>query len=339
MNVDLHNHVITKNFLDAVQANKVPLGVRIEGAGETMRLVHDQGYGYPIARELYDVEAKIEGLNRRRIDVAALSAMPTMFYYWADVDMACAAAKLVNDGIAAMVEAHPDRLRGMGTVPLQHPEAAIAELERVVREYGFKAIEIGTSVDGKQVADPKFRDFLRRAEELNVFLFAHPLWLDPCCGLGDYYFINLIGNPLDTTIMASRLMLSGAMDELKKLRICLAHGGGYLPYQVGRLAHGHAVRPETHAATKTSPLEHLKRFYFDALLHHPQAIRYLIDLVGADHVVLGTDAPFDMGEENPLPMLDRVPNLTKHERHQVCCGTALSLLGEKEPARKTAQRS
>jgi aminocarboxymuconate-semialdehyde decarboxylase len=268
-------------------------------------------------------------MDRKGIDVSVISPAPPMFYYWADVDVATQAARLVNDGIADMVHAKPARLRGMATIPLQHPDAAIAEMERVVREHGFKAVEIGTSVEGEQLAEPRFRPILRRAQELNVLLFAHPYYVGAKRGLEGYYLTNLIGNPLDTTIMLANLMFSGALDELPQLRLCLAHGGGFTPYQIGRLVHGHVVRGETHAKSRTSPKALLSRLYFDSLVFDPAALRYLIDLVGADHVCIGTDAPFDMADDAPLATIAAVPRLGSEERMQICCGTALRLLGER----------
>jgi aminocarboxymuconate-semialdehyde decarboxylase len=147
-------------------------------------------------------------------------------------------------------------------------------------------------------------------------------------GLECYYLTNLIGNPLDTAIMLANLMYSGALDELADLTMCLAHGGGFAPYQIGRLVHGHGVRPETRQHSRSSPKQLLRRLYFDSLLFDPQALRYLIDLVGADHVCIGTDAPFDMADQRPLDTIAAVPRITEHERHELCCGTALRLLGE-----------
>jgi aminocarboxymuconate-semialdehyde decarboxylase len=213
-------------------------------------------------------------------------------------------------------------------VPMQHPDAAVAELERVVRDYGFKAVEIGTSIEGAPLAQERFRPVLRRASELGVFVFAHPYYVGSKAGLESYYLTNLLGNPLDTAVCVANLMFSGVLDELPQLKVLLAHGGGFLPYQIGRMVHGHRVRPETRARTATDPRALLRRFYFDSLVFEPQALRYLIDLVGADRIVLGTDAPFDMADEDPAATLDAVPGLTGHECTEICCGTALRLLGE-----------
>jgi aminocarboxymuconate-semialdehyde decarboxylase len=211
---------------------------------------------------------------------------------------------------------------------MQDPDAAIAELERVVREHKFKGVEVGTSIEGQPLADQRFRKVLKTIEQLDCFLFTHPYqclakgWMD------DYYLANFIGFPLDTTMMVAHLMFSGALDELKKLRILLPHGGGYVPYQIGRFVHGFDVRSEPKVNTKTSPAALLRRFYFDSLTHDAQAARHLLNRVGADRVVIGSDHPFDMGPPDLMGAIDAIPELTASEREYVCSLTALSLLGE-----------
>jgi aminocarboxymuconate-semialdehyde decarboxylase len=333
MRIDIHSHVIPARIIDGITRSPSLFAARIEGEAHARKVIHEQGYAYPLFDEFHDPEAKLESMNRKGIDISVISPAPPMFYYWADVDLAVKAAQLVNDGVADMVAAKPSRLRGMATIPLQHPDAAIAEMERVVREHGFKAIEIGTSVEGVQLAERKFRPILRRAQELGLFVFAHPYYVGAKHGLECYYLTNLIGNPLDTTVMLANLMFSGALDDLEELRICLAHGGGFTPYQIGRLVHGHKVRAETHQHSVTSPKQLLRRLYFDSLVFDPHALRYLIDLVGADHVCIGTDSPFDMGDEHPDETIQSVPRLTDDERDHICSGTALQLLGEGMPHR------
>jgi aminocarboxymuconate-semialdehyde decarboxylase len=328
MQIDIHSHVIPDRIVAAIAANPKRFRARVEGEVAVRKIIHDQGYVYPLFEEFRRVEAKVEAMDRKGIDISVISPAPPMFYYWADADLALEVAGLVNDGVADMVGANPARLRGMATVPMQHPDAAVAELERVVQAYGFKAVELGTSIEGAQLAEERFRPLLRRASELNVFVFAHPYYVGAKSGLENYYLTNLIGNPLDTTVMLANLMFSGRLDELPDLRIVLAHGGGFIPYQIGRLVHGHKVRSETNAISKSSPKELLKRIYFDSLVFEPQALRYLIDLVGADHVCIGTDAPFDMADTDPTATIDAVPGITPLERQCVCCGTALKLLCE-----------
>ncbi|OPY97045.1 aminocarboxymuconate-semialdehyde decarboxylase [Bradyrhizobium sacchari] len=328
MKIDIHSHVIPDRIVGAIAADPKRFRARIEGEGPARKIIHDQGYVYPLFEEFRQTEAKLDAMDRKGIDISVISPAPPMFYYWADADLALEVAGLVNDGVADMVGVKPARLRGMATVPMQHPDAAVAELERVVRAYGFKAVEIGTSIEGAQLAEERFRPLLRRASELNVFVFAHPYYVGAKSGLENYYLTNLIGNPLDTTVMLANLMFSGRLDELPDLKLVLAHGGGFAPYQIGRLVHGHAVRNEAKSISKSSPKDLLKRIYFDSLVFEPQALRYLIDLVGADHICIGTDAPFDMADVDPGATIEAVPAITPLERQCICCDTALKLLCE-----------
>ena len=184
-------------------------------------------------------------------------------------------------------------------------------------------------MQGQLLADAKFRPVLKRAQELNVFVFTHPYIagsLPP--DLNCYYLGNTAAMPFDTALMAAHLMFSGALDELPALKIILAHGGGHLPYQIGRLAHGYQVRKEARAHAASSPLQLLRRFYFDALTHDADALRFLIEKVGADRVTIGTDAPFDMAEDDPLAMIAAVPGLTDEQRARIYGLNALELLGE-----------
>jgi len=325
--VDLHSHVIPRRLVDAFREAPATWGARVESQGTAERIVHTQGYAYPLADEFFDPAAKIASMDRRGIDVSIVSPAPPTFYYWADAELALKAARLVNDGIAEMVGAYPARLRGMATLPLQSPDLAIAELERAVREHGFRAVEIGTSVEGSALAEPRFRPVLRRCHELEVLVFAHPYFVGAKGGMESYYLTNLLGNPWDTTLMAANLMLSGALDDLAGIKIALAHGGGFLPYQIGRLEQGYEVRPETGAHARSRPLELLRRFYYDSIVFNPRALRYLVELVGSDRVALGTDSPFDMGENDPIAQIDTA-GLEPREREDVVGRTALRLLGE-----------
>src|SRR5262245_12133600 len=328
LNYDLHNHVIPETVVQAIIRNPENFGTRIEER-DGKRYFDSHGRMTELLPEFCDVEAKIAWMDRVRIDVAAISVGPPIYFYGIDPEHGLAAARLANDGIARMVEAYPDRLRGMAHLPMQDPDAAIAELERVVKEHKFRAVELGTSIEGQPLADMKFRKVLKTIEQLGLFIFTHPYQCLARGGMDDYYLRNFIGFPLDTTLMVAHLMFSGALDDLKKLRILLAHGGGYVPYQIGRFAHGHRVRPEPKVNKPSPPRALFKRFYFDALTHEPQSVRHLINIAGAERVVIGTDHPFDMGASDPLGAIQAVPRITATEREWVYSKTAKKLLGER----------
>jgi len=327
--VDVHSHVLPLEMVEAIRKRPRDYQMRVEGAAEKELFIRDDRHTTPVYAEFHDADAKVEGMDRKGIDVSVISVTPVVFFYWLDAEAGLAAVRLMNDGIARMVAKRPDRLRGMATLPLQDPDAAVAELERVAKEHGFRSVEVGCRVRGELVSEPRYRPVLRRAQELGVFLFAHPYVagaLPP--DLGCYYLGNLAGLPFDTALMAAHLMFGGALDELPALNFVLAHGGGHLPYQIGRLAHGHKVRKEARAHTSRTPLELLRRFYFDALTHDADALRFLVGKVGADRVTIGTDAPFDMAEENPVAMIEALTGVSEREREQILGLNALALLGE-----------
>ncbi|MBC7780906.1 MAG: amidohydrolase [Proteobacteria bacterium] len=327
--IDVHSHVIPGEIMQAIERDPARFQMRFEEREGKRRIVREGGNVFPVFPEFSDPAVKVAGMDRKGLDVSFISPAPMVLFYWLDAGVALEASRLVNDGIANMVSAYPERLKGMGTLPMQNPDAAIAELERIVRDHGFRAIELGTSVENEQLSDARFRPVLRRAQELKVFIFAHPYSFTPECGTENYHLRNLIGNPLHTTIMVANLMFSGALDDLKQLRIVLAHGGGYVPYQIGRFVHGHKVRKDTKADTRTSPERMLRRFWYDALVHDERALRYLIERVGADRVVLATDAPFDMGEEKPLERLAQLKRMSASDRALICAGNAMKLYGRR----------
>ena len=328
---DLHNHVIPENVVRAIERTPERYGTRVE-MRSGKRYFDAHGRMIELLPEFNVIEAKIAWMDRVGMDVSVISPAPPIYFYWLKPEAGAEIVRLANDGIAQMVAKYPDRLRGMAHLPMQDPEAAIAELERVAKEYRFKGVELATSIEGAPLADMKFRKVLKAIERLGLFVFAHPYqclaqgWMDA------YYLRNFIGFPLDTTMMIAHLMFSGALDDLKKLRIVCAHGGGFMPYQIGRFVHGHDVRPEPKVNNASSPKELFRRLYFDCLTHDPRSTRHLINMAGADHIVIGTDNPFDMapkGDARQVGQVDAIPGLTLAEREWICNRTARSLLGEK----------
>jgi aminocarboxymuconate-semialdehyde decarboxylase len=328
---DLHNHVIPEPVVQAIRRNPERYGTRIEEKNGK-RYFDSHGRMTELLPEFCDIEAKIAWMDRSGMDVSVISVGPPIYFYGLKPDAAIEIDRLANDGIAAMVAKHPDRLRGMAHLPMQDPDAAVAELERVAKEHKFKAVEMATSIEGVPLADMRFRKVLKAIEKLGLFVFTHPYQCLAQGGMDPYYLRNFIGFPLDTTMMVAHLMFSGALDDLKKLRFLLAHGGGFVPYQIGRFVHGHDVRPEPKVNNASSPRDLFKRLYFDCLTHEPRSTRHLITMAGADHIVIGTDNPFDMapkGAAKQVGQVDAIPGLSAAEREWICNKTARSLLGEK----------
>jgi aminocarboxymuconate-semialdehyde decarboxylase len=293
--VDAHMHAIPPAVVELVRSGDFPIGMAIEldDAGAPW-MVHAEGYRYPLAPEFHDVEAMLTALSARGADAGVVSPAPPLFGYDLGPADGLAVARTVNDSVAAMTQASGGRLAGLATLPLQSPGDAAAELERATGELGLIGAEVGTHRGDRWLDHPEMEPLLAAAERTEAVLFVHPYYTGAKPGLEDYYLTNLVGNPLDTGLCAARLILSGTLDRFPELRIVLAHGGGYMPYQIGRLEHGNAVRREL-GICQEPPTSYLRRFAYDTITHASAPLRFLIDLVGSDRVLYGTDEPFDMG--------------------------------------------
>lgn len=300
--VDVHTHFVPPDLVRAARSGDGFDGVRVERVNGDEWLVHRQGYRYPLDPAFYDPAARLSAMNALDVDVAVVSVAPTLFMYWADSSGATDFARRANDELAAFAAQSDGRIRTMATLPMHDPDAAVRELHRAVGELGMRGAEIGPAIEELPLDDSRFRPVLAAAAELGVPLVLHPYYVGARASLADFYLTNLLGNPLESTVSAARLILSGALDVLPDLRIVLMHGGGFLPYQIGRLDHGHLVRPEARDC-RYDPSAYLSRFWFDTLTHAQEPLRFLLRLVGAEHVVYGTDFPFDMGGGSPAAQL------------------------------------
>ncbi|MBI5351516.1 MAG: amidohydrolase [Chloroflexi bacterium] len=253
-------------------------------------------------REFVIPEKILAEMSASGVDAVLLCPWVSLVRYEANAAESLISCQVQNDALIGLTEKYPRQVSALGMVPLQDVEISIKELERVMKS-GLKGIEIGAHVNGVYPGDISFRPFWEACESLNAFVFIHPVEGGGRTELRDYYMWNVIGNPIDTTIAAGHLILSGVMDAYPHLKILLAHGGGTLPYIHGRLDRGFKQRPEINKVISKTPTEYLKQFYFDTITHDPANLRSLVDLVGADHVMLGSDYPFDMGNENPVELV------------------------------------
>jgi aminocarboxymuconate-semialdehyde decarboxylase len=327
MKIDIHTHCIPREFIDLVKSNPSKYQARIEqDAQGRERIRHDQGYVYPLFPGFYDMEARFKDMDRRRIEVDVLSVSPTIYYYWADAAVAGEIARVCNDSIARLAQSHPNRLKPCATVPLQDVAASVKELERVVDQYGIQMVTLGTSMEGRNLDDPYFLPFFKKADELGVVMLFHPYYVGSRLNLGDYYLTNLIGNPLDTTICIARLAFGGVLDQCRRCKFIFVHGGGYIPYQQGRLQHGYQVRHEPKVKVKdTPPFTYFDRLFFDTITHWGPALTFLVDSHGAEKVLMGSDYPFDMADADPVKTVETFVK-GEVEREKVLGQNAMSLL-------------
>jgi aminocarboxymuconate-semialdehyde decarboxylase len=237
-------------------------------------------------------------------------------------------ARQVNEGIARLVSTHPDRFIGLGSVPLQDPRLAIQELEYALGTLGLRGIEINTNVNGRNLTDPELglEPFFRRADELGAVLFLHPVGFSEGKRLANHYFNNVIGNPLDTTIAVSHLIFDGVLARHPNIKFIAAHGGGYVAHYWARMDHAWRARPDCRTVIDQAPSSYLRRFYVDTMVFDPAMLRHLVDLFGAERVLLGTDYPYDMGEENPRGLVASVAGLSAEEVERIEGLNAVDLL-------------
>lgn len=299
--IDVHTHFIPP-FVVAEAAGPGVLGVREEGG----RLVHPEGFRYPVQPEFLDAGAKLASMDELGIDVSVLSISPTLFFYEAPADEAVQFARRANNTLAELVAGH-DRLLAFAHLPLQAPEEAARELDRCLSELGFRGAQIGTSyANGRPLDGSELEPVLEVADRHGLPLMLHPYYVGAKPGLEPFYVTNSLGNPIDTTVAATRLIHAGTLDRFPSIPIVLVHAGGFLPYQVGRLDHAYAVRPEPKERIARPPSTYLDRFWMDSITHGDAPLAFLVSSLGTERVVLGTDLPFDMGDPRPLDRLTRV---------------------------------
>ncbi len=247
---------------------------------------------------LTSVEQRLRDMDKMGVDVQAISCSPMQFKYSLEPELGAKAARAINENLAAIVAKHPDRFVALANVPLQAPELAAAELEHCVKELGFRGVEIGTNVAGAEVS--RGRDaFWAKLQQLDVMLFLHPNGFTGGERLVDHYFNNVIGNPLDSTVAVAHLVFDGVLERFPRLKIVVAHGGGYVAHYPGRMDHAWSARDDTRTALRRKPRRSLAKLYFDTLVFDRDQLRHLVKLWGADHLVVGTDYPFDMGWYDP----------------------------------------
>ena len=278
--------------------------------------------------KLSTIEVRIADMDRMGIDIQAVCPAPQQTYYWTDPGLGLEVSRMINDRLAQIVATWPDRFVALGTVPLQNVELAVAELERCVKQLGLRGVEINPNVAGRELTDPSLNldRFFAKARELDIVIFMHPIGFTQGERLMDHYLNNLIGNPLDTTVGTSHLIFGGVMERHPGLKIVLPHAGGFLGHYWARMDHGWRARPDCRTVIKKPPTSYLKKFFFDTITFDPEMLRNLIDKFGAAQVLLGTDYPFDMGEEDPVGLINSVPRLPSAEKQRIMGGNAARLL-------------
>ncbi|HEX6220951.1 MAG TPA: amidohydrolase family protein [Acidimicrobiia bacterium] len=327
--IDIHCHLATLESRAPVEPHRRPeyepydyhMGADSAGHNATMMP--------SIMPALTQPAERIEHMDRMGIEVQGLSTFVSEYFYWAPPESGAESARIQNENVAAIAADRPDRFVALGaTVPLQDVDLAIAEMDRAVDHLGFKGLQIGGTVDGHNLDEPRFRPFWAAVQAKGIPVILHPNGYPESQRLGDYFLVNCIGNPLETMVAATRMIFSGLFEEHPGIKLVLLHGGGYLPFYMSRADHTWKVRPETRAAIPDHPpSSYMKMFYYDTVVFQPLYLRHLVEVVGVDHVLLGTDFPFDMGETDPLGLIETTEGLDEADRTAISGGNAARLYG------------
>ncbi len=327
--VDIHCHVETPEATDLVRGVSHAPESNMVFSNEATRAVNRKQQE-DIRTAITSVAARLEHMDRTGIDIQAVSTSPMQYYYWAEPELGRQTARLINENIARICGDHPDRFVGLATVPLQAPDLAVAELERAVKQLGMRGVEICTNVNGEELSAERFRPFFAKAEELGILIFMHPSGFTHGQRLSDHYFINVIGNPLDSTVAVHHLIFDGVLERYPGLKIVVAHGGGYLPAYSGRIDHAHGARPDCRRVISKKPTSYLRKLYFDTIVFTHHQLEYLASQWGADHIMLGTDYPYDMALPRAVHFVESA-DLAEREKSLILGGNAARLLKIKPP--------
>jgi aminocarboxymuconate-semialdehyde decarboxylase len=327
--IDVHCHLATPASRAGIEAHRRPEYEPYEYHMGQSSKDRNQVMFPSIVDQLTKPEARLEHMDRMGVDVQGLATFVSEYFYWAPAAAAAESARIQNDNLASAAAANPDRFVAMGaTVPLQDIDLAIAELDRVVDDLGFKGLQIGGTIDGHNLDEPRFRPFWSAVEAKGVPVILHPSGFPEGLRFGDYFLTNCIGNPLETMVAATRMIFSGLFEEHPDIRLVLLHGGGYLPFYCARADHTWEVRPEARARIPDHPPSHyMKRLFYDTMVFQPLYLRHLIEVVGVDRVMLGTDFPFDMAEVDPRGLIAATEGITDQDRAEISGGNAMRLFG------------
>jgi aminocarboxymuconate-semialdehyde decarboxylase len=306
LKIDIHTHILPKYIPNWKQKFGYGGFIKLDHHKPCCaRMMKDDGHFFrEIEDNCWSAERRIEECDAQNVNVQVLSTVPVMFSYWAKADHGAEISKILNDEIAGIVQKYPKRFIGFGTVPMQDTKRAIKELERA-KEIGLVGVQIGSNVNQANLGEAQFFDFFAACERLGMAIFVHPWEMMGQAEMQKYWLPWLVGMPAETSRAICSLIFSGVLEKLPRLRIAFAHGGGSFPATIARIEHGFNVRPDLCAVdNERNPREYLGKFWLDSLVHDELMLEYLVKLVGANKIALGTDYPFPLGELEPGKLIE-----------------------------------
>ena len=328
LKIDTHAHYLPRDWPDLANKygdNRFP--VIHHGDDNRHRIYKEGKFFREIQSKTWDPDERIAEYARFNVQVQVISTVPVMFSYWAKPHHAMELHQSLNNHMAETCRTHRRHYAGIGTVPLQSPRLAIQELERCMDQLDLQGVQIGSHVNDWNLDAPELFDFFQAAQDLGAAILIHPWDMMGTEEMPNYWLPWLVGMPAELSRAACSLIFGGVLERLPRLKVCLAHGGGSFPYTIGRIEHGFLMRPDLVAVDNPrNPREYLSRLFFDSWVADPRALRYLLDTVGVQQVMLGTDYPFPLGEQEPGKGIASL-NLPDIEQLRIYHGTALDWLG------------
>ncbi|MCC7483985.1 MAG: amidohydrolase family protein [Burkholderiales bacterium] len=325
LTIDTHAHYFPESYLELVAGRGARCGTTVtaDAAGNRFIQVGLLLRTGPITREFCDLEARLAAMDRAGLRMHALSLTQPMVY-WADDDLGLELSMAFNDAVAEAHRRYPDRFIGFACLPLQNARLALEELERVAKLPGIRGLYMATAVRDRELSDRSFFPVYERAADLGLPIFLHPMMINNE-RLKQYYLVNLLGNPFETAIAASHLIFGGVLDAFPRLEVSLPHAGGALPILRGRLDRGFEIRGEC-KVIKRPPSAYLRRFTYDTIAYCEPIMDYLVGLVGADRILMGSDYCFDIALNDPVAVVNGMKSIDEGGRRQILWGNAARLL-------------